>query len=445
MILSELFDEWIAEQQSRAHGGIYCRNFVGMRGYKHFDNGVGITYCVTNKEDFLDPLRIKRHKFWPFIRFNQITRRYTSDIENKLAIKRKTRTIMYASHRDAALMSFYSWCLKQSYERKIAGTRLSEAVIGYRKVPLDDKRNKSNIDFAKEVFDFIASSSDSVVLCIDIHAFFDTIRHGYLRESVDGFLDGIPEENLSPIIKAVTSYRYVLKDDAEAVLGKNTAWNNSTFYNQKIKKGGYVHYNRNSHGIPQGSPISDILANIYMYTFDRTLSRAVDHYRNSLYRRYSDDIIIVIPRRHAKKIYALLQKIIEKVGLAISENKTEAFYVDARGGIFQDITGMFVKGHSKNKDSLQYLGFEMNLNNMRIRAATISKHYRKEAAKLHGKTKHRAKKPKAPPLPAISKGGKYAYYKIASKKLGKTTGRQFKNIRRHTKSYAWKHKSRKKR
>lgn len=442
MALSELFDKWVVEQQSRTASGAYYKNFVGIRGYKHFDNYVGVNYCVANREAFLNPSKIRRHKFWPFIRFDQTTRRYTSDIEGKLVVKRKNRTIMYASHHDATLMSFYSWCLKESYERNIIGTKLDKSVIGYRKIPLDSTRNKSNIDFAKEVFEFISNSKDSVVLCIDIHAFFDNMKHGRLLKVIKEFSGGIPEEVLSPIMKAVTSYRYVLKRDVEAVLGKEATWNNSAIYNQKIKKGGYIHYNRHDYGIPQGSPISDILANIYMYTFDRAMSRAVYHYRNSLYRRYSDDIILVVPRRHARKVYALLCRMIKKVGLTISENKTEAFYADVRSGTLRDITNIFVKGYLKHKDSLQYLGFEMNLNNIRVRTATISKHYRKEATKLYIATKRTIATKRKPPMSStIPKSHKYAYYKITSKKLGRTAKRQFRNIRKHTKNYSRKHKS----
>lgn len=49
-----------------------------------------------------------------------------------------------------------------------------------------------------------------------------------------------------------------------------------------------------SHGIPQGIGISTLLSNIYMLPFDREISAFVNQH-GGLYRRYCDDIMIIIP------------------------------------------------------------------------------------------------------------------------------------------------------
>lgn len=51
---------------------------------------------------------------------------------------------------------------------------------------------------------------------------------------------------------------------------------------------------KNHLGILQGTAVSAILANIYMIAFDEFVANLIENY-HGLYRRYSDDFIIVIP------------------------------------------------------------------------------------------------------------------------------------------------------
>ena len=52
--------------------------------------------------------------------------------------------------------------------------------------------------------------------------------------------------------------------------------------------------NPNSYGIPQGSPISALLANVYMLDIDKKIYEIVTGH-NGMYMRYSDDFIIILP------------------------------------------------------------------------------------------------------------------------------------------------------
>ncbi|QHT59337.1 hypothetical protein GXP70_04700 [Paenibacillus lycopersici] len=49
-----------------------------------------------------------------------------------------------------------------------------------------------------------------------------------------------------------------------------------------------------SKGIPQGTAISEVLANVYAIEFDEVINTYVTGL-GGIYRRYSDDIIVVIP------------------------------------------------------------------------------------------------------------------------------------------------------
>lgn len=193
-------------------------------------------------------------------------------------------------------------------------------------------------------------------------------------------------ENFLIVLKSVTKYRYVFKHDVERKLGRKQKWNNSSRYNNLIKKTSIIHKNNEGKGIPQGSPISDILANVYLYDFDVWLSEEIKKYPGAFYRRYSDDIILIVPRPVGKILYKKLRlKLKEDFKINVSPKKTEAFQVDASKGVFKDITNEYTPRkyqYCKNKNMMQYLGFLMNLELFMLRPGTISNYYRKEIRQM---------------------------------------------------------------
>lgn len=67
-------------------------------------------------------------------------------------------------------------------------------------------------------------------------------------------------------------------------------------------------------------PISAVLANIYMWRFDR----AISDYLKSIggyYRRYSDDIIIVCDANRHDEVLSILQELISKEELTSQKRK----------------------------------------------------------------------------------------------------------------------------
>ncbi|WP_257983354.1 reverse transcriptase domain-containing protein, partial [Vibrio parahaemolyticus] len=52
--------------------------------------------------------------------------------------------------------------------------------------------------------------------------------------------------------------------------------------------------NRESQGIPQGSPMSGLLSNIYMIDFDIKLKNYAESL-NGKYYRYCDDLLCILP------------------------------------------------------------------------------------------------------------------------------------------------------
>lgn len=419
----QLIDEWIKNQETKEKSCI-------KSSYKHFDSKVSKSdYAIGGKyrEDLYFSNKLNSLKFWPLIRIDQKKRRFLKNLEGELEINQKNRSIMYPAHRDSCIMSFYAFNLKKNYEHKLKHSTLDNCILGYRKIPITtkSKKNKSNINFAYDLFKSLQTLNGYTILCIDIKGFFDNINHSILHKAIKPFTKDLPKNNLQFIIKVVTKYRYVFYKDAEYIMGKNS-WINPKKYNKFIRGTILEHKNNKSYGIPQGTPISDILSNIYLYNFDNSINdRLAKLSKPTIYKRYCDDILIAIPDEYAKKIYGFISDEIKKYRLKIGVNKTEAFHIEANKKIFTDITKKFVKKYNKNKEFLQYLGFYMNLDRIIIRSSTVEKHYRK-IKKING-TRHNIDG-------SINKHPIDLYEKMSNKIIKRPSlQKQVSHIRKHSK------------
>lgn len=143
-------------------------------------------------------------------------------------------------------------------------------------------------------------------------------------------------------------------------------------YRKKIVANGLVKKNdyQDSHipqGIPQGSPISDILANIYMLDFDAEMATLVAKY-DAYYRRYSDDILWICPEGCVDDIRSKCHEAIEKQGrstLSIHPKKTTETHFLRMGRIL-----------SYSGNPFSYLGFWFDGEKALYREKTISGYQR---------------------------------------------------------------------
>ena len=137
-------------------------------------------------------------------------------------------------------------------------------------------KGKNNVHFAKEVIDFIVNQYRCYILVGDFSNFFDNLNHLYLKEKLCNVLnsDRLPDDYYA-VYKNVTKYSYINLSDIEEKLGKkrlklNKKLRNSKLFNtkefQELKK--YkLKKNKDGIGIPQGSSISSVYANIYIYIY----------------------------------------------------------------------------------------------------------------------------------------------------------------------------------
>jgi hypothetical protein len=127
-------------------------------------------------------------------------------------------------------------------------------------------------------------------------------------------------------------------------------------------------------GIPQGSPISSVLANIYLLYFDTLINKFISE-KGGIYRRYSDDMVVVCPLSYKDELTQLVYQEIKKYKLEIQESKTQIFHFirkDQKLVCGQEFNGIV----NWNKNFI-YLGFEFDGNNVLLKSSSVSGYYRK--------------------------------------------------------------------
>ena len=351
-----------------------------------------------------DPTEVSKNKFLPFLQYEK---KHQPFRESSSKPDTKVRLIRYASRRDSFIFSYYRHLLSQPYEDRLLEDGLQNVPIAYRKIPIStsSNRGKCNIDFAKDVFDEITTQGDCVVVTLDISKYFEHMDHKRLYRVWCDLLDvtRLPPDHLS-VFKAITKYTVV---DREAVykrlgyIGPVTLPDGTVDigYTQPFKSipiqlcspaefrqkimGGDKRFpslsdtNDFPYGIPQGAPLSDLLANAYLLELDLAVQTYVQR-RNGRYWRYSDDITLVLPGeetvgRNAKDF---VQHEITKFGdkLVIKDRKTSVvkFSPSSDGYLeFKWIDG------AQGKNGLEYLGFRFDGSRVFLRDSTLSNFNRK--------------------------------------------------------------------
>lgn len=343
------------------------------RKYLHFDRKVNparIANQISNPEFII------KRAFWPFIESTINFQRYKKDIKNgNRKIENKSRKICYASHFDSEVYSYYNFILSDHYEKKLLELGLADNIIAYRSI-----HKKCNIHFASEVFDKIKEIGFTTVLTFDIEKFFDTLDHKLLLKNwkfVSG-VDHIPE-NQYAVFKSITKFASVKKEELEKLFDfgdmikkRNGRICSSIEFREIVRKSRLINKNTSGVGIPQGSPISGLLSNIYMIDFDIQIKNKIEKL-NGYYRRYSDDLIILCPPGNSDEIKDYIIDSIKSISkLEINPDKTS-------GVIFTKNTENRLSASDENAKptSLQYLGFEFNGENLFIRSSSVSRYYRK--------------------------------------------------------------------
>ena len=321
-----------------------------------------------------NPEWVIKHGFFPFIHFQMAFKKYIviDDSGNK-DIKHKIRNIYYSAHTDRFIYEYYGNRLNDLYNNKAKELGINNAVIAYR----NNKHKLNNIDFAKEVFEFIAQNDNLYIFIADFTDFFDNLSNSYLKEKICEVMsiNSLPEAEFK-IYKSIINCSYFERDDILNHLGLkndelkklNQYFNTEEFH--KFKKNNLKKWGKDK-GIPQGSSISAVYANVYMLEFDKIINDYITS-RCGLYRRYCDDIIIALPIQltenwsEYRNIKEFILGIKDRIpNLVINEDKTQQF-------IFKDKKVFDI---NINQTFLSYLGFTFDGKSVRLRDKSLFKYY----------------------------------------------------------------------
>ena len=372
MYKDNIFLDWKDKVKSR---GLF-KSFI------HLDN----KFDIGENKNFLkikDKINnLNKHQFLPFLKRIKKNKKYK--YKNKKTIKEtKERPIMYASHTDSQVYSFYNYLISIEYEKYININNITNNITAYRKIEkFLSNKGKSNIDHVSDVIEYIKKEKDCIILMIDIKGFFDNLNHKILKEKIKE-INSCQElsSDLYKVFKSLTRYDYINYADFESNYKK---LKNKRDYLHKIWKD-FIHKNETNIGIPQGSPMSGLLANIYMIDFDKYLASD----KNYFYKRYSDDILIIIKDQSLlSKLQTDIKEEINKLKLTIQNKKTNIIFVKNSAVDIVKIPDEHGNMIISNKNSFDYLGIEFtNINEVRVRKKTFF-NSRKKSVRRIKKMKH---------------------------------------------------------
>lgn len=345
----------------------FVKHHNDTKPYAHFDLRVSLSMPSIRKY-VMDRTKIVTHSFYPFIHFEKKNSRY-----GKKGPK-KPRELYYCSHLDRCVYQRYAFLLNYQYNIWACENNIDDVAIAYR-----DSLGKNNIDFAKDAFDAIRSFPQCFILVGDFTNFFDNLEHQYLKKMMCEVLgvERLPQDYFS-VFKNITRFsswdwKDIVKAAGENIAergvrkkinSKETLLTKEQF--QKNKKD--IKKNISGVGVPQGSPISAVLSNIYMIKFDKDIKRYVTS-KGGIYMRYSDDFIIVLPYERDAEIADFTSYIFSYVesmkGLIDLQKEKTSCYTYKDEVIYE----------GDQPSSINYLGFLFDGKNIRIRPRAITKYY----------------------------------------------------------------------
>lgn len=360
------------------------KDWYRQRGYAHFDKPLSKKEAMKLVQS---PEKVAQHAFWPLVvsPIRSITRK-----KNKKCYQRKInikhRPIAYAAHSDSHIYAYYAKKLSELLENRYKEDALSDsAVLAYRSFV----SKKSNIHFAQEAFETIKKQGDCEVIALDVEGFFDSIDPAKLKRAWQRLLqvERLDADHYA-VFKACTNsfgvglpkLRELFNGNIRRRRGRDGAaictpllfrskvvpeLRPLSILVSEIKKKDKPYRVK---GIPQGLPISAVLANLYMLEVDRVLARYM-RWLGGKYQRYSDDILLIVPKGKGKYAECALVKKLDQICLSIQDSKTQRTIVSSRLNGKLEVR----KVDDGRLTSVSYLGFDFWGNSISVRSSTISR------------------------------------------------------------------------
>lgn len=382
------------------------KEYLKYKNYAHFDKKMSVKKA---KQKLCNDDIIKNHGFFPFIHYTMKSKKLES-VNGKIYAKKdpKKREIYYCSHFDRYIYQDYAHKLGIVYNEYTIRNKIDNCVGAYR---ID--RGKCNIDFSYEMFNFIKEVKKAIIIVGDFTSFFDNLNHKNLKKRIEIVLGSKLNDNIYKIFKSLTKYKYIdIADLYDYYTNKNKK-RSEKYYMKKLEQlmtidefkkfikakntvtgEKYLKQNDKDYGIVQGSPMSGLLANIYMIDFDKEMQQYAEKHKGK-YLRYSDDFMLVIRDENIElsQIYDEIQNYVYLAGqIELEKRKTNIYEYNEK--IIKCINKL-VFNTPNTTDIINFLGFSFDGKTVSIRNKTISKYNYKLNRKikqfLRGKNKIKMK------------------------------------------------------
>lgn len=372
------------------------KSYYKRKHYAHFDSKIKISQGRKLAEN---PEFVAHHGFYPFLHFKLKQNRFFPEEKSlEKRHKAKIRQIFYAAHIDRYIYQHYSHLLNDVYNEYTVSHKIDDCAVAYR----TNKSGQCNIHFAEKAFSFLKNSSKALVIVGDFTSFFDNLDHVCLKEclqkvlgverlSADWFAVYHNIVNASCVdLKKILKYNKEQKDVTLPVTLRQINKQNIVFALSQIKK---EHPNwirpatniSKHYGIPQGSPISGVLANVYMIEFDK-LMKDVCEDMGAFYMRYSDDFIFIVPDLNENElkdklevVFNITKLIGDKGRLELKPEKTRRAYFTDKAIYAINENAEFENNEAgeKIKTVVNFLGFKFDGEYVDFRDKTKQKNYNK--------------------------------------------------------------------
>jgi RNA-directed DNA polymerase len=396
--------------------------WLRRRGYAHFDEWPDPGFA---RKYSSSPARVAQHSFWPLQKFELRTRRWKADPaqEGRRIRSDKVRPIMYAAHLDAVIYGKYAADLSLLVDARIREEGLSASVLAYRSIG-----RASNVDHALAAFHEMEAQGDCEVLAVDVKGFFDTLDHLCLKNALQALLGvGRLPRDWYAVFRAVSEYAYVDRTRLAAALhrpvprrgGAGIRICSPAEFRKHVRP--EVKKNLSGAGIPQGTPISAVLANAYMLEYDACISHKLGELGAS-YRRYSDDILVIAPVGRLGAAEALVAGELARVHLKDQPEKTGRYQV--LNGVVREISSEGVIGP---RSQVQYLGLTFDGSRVGIRESSLQRFRSRMRSSVRGVYRG-AKKSGEARLNRRKLYRNFSHLGAGPKRVGGTPDRSFGNF-----------------
>lgn len=377
-----------------------------LKTYLHFDRNIspGKIAKIANNQEL-----VAKHTFFPLLRFFESWSKFRAGPKRE----KKVRPLRYAARIDAAIYARYRSLLSDLYEDELVRRDLSSVPVAYRRLPKERGGNKSNIEIARDVFEEIINIKECVVTVVDIKSYFESVDHERIRAVWEKLLGSQLPPDHEAVFRSITKYAVVDYDKMIDRLRLHQNQNTGSRRQKRqrrideIRRSGFkqlcspkefreiiigrdgsgkslIQKNGYAFGIPQGTPISDLVANFYLIDFDDEMHRWAS-VRGGTYRRYSDDIIVVIPKNRVfsnldvkHHLQSRISDYGEKIKIQDKKVSIVEFSVDGEGLMFSHIFGR------SSRNGLEYLGFQFNGKTVQLKHSTLSNAWRKMKRQAYG-------------------------------------------------------------